>query len=136
MVIATTLLTGFYLSRLNTTGTNSASPVESSTRLWAWQVTAIGVSALLIAGWPTRITGLPICLGFHKDRFTLSMLIGVSLLFVGLLELMFKEQIQIVVIIALAVALSSELFSAPNSAVIVLWSWLTYDDVKFPNALF
>jgi hypothetical protein len=107
VIIITSLLTCFYLSRLSVTRTNSAAPVESSSRRWAWQVIGVGVFALLIAGWPTWITDLPIRLGFHWDRFTLSMLIGVSLVFVGLLELLSKEQIQKIVIVGLAVGLAA-----------------------------
>jgi hypothetical protein len=107
VVVVTSLLTSFYLNILSATRTISASPAERSSRRWAWQVTGIGVFALLIAGWPTWITDLPIRLGFHWDRFTLSMLIGVSLVFVGLLELLFKEQIQKIVIVGLAVGLAA-----------------------------
>jgi len=107
VVIGTSLLTSFFLSRLSATGKDSGSPAEGYSKRWAWQVTGIGVFALLIAGWPTWITDLPIRLGFHWDRFTLSMLIGVSLVFVGLLELLFKEQIQKIVIVGLAVGLAA-----------------------------
>jgi len=107
VVIVTSLLTCFFLSRLSAAGKDSGSPAEGSSKRWAWQVIGIGVFALLIAGWPTWITHLPIRLGFPVDRFTLSMLIGVSLVFVGLLELLFKEQIQKMVIVGLAVGLAA-----------------------------
>ena len=48
----------------------------------------LGLFILLVAGWPFWLTGVPVSLGFPANRATLSFMLGVSLLFAGLLALM------------------------------------------------
>ena len=62
----------------------------SQSRNWAFQAILLGLFSLLIAGWPFWLTDLLIKLEFPNDRFTMSMMIGSSLLLVGLLELIPK----------------------------------------------
>ena len=47
----------------------------------------LGVFILLVAGWPFWLTGVPVSLGYPANRATLSFMLGVSLLFAGLLAL-------------------------------------------------
>ena len=60
-----------------------------------------------MAGWPFWITNLPIDLRFPWDRFTLSMMLGASLLFAGLLELVTRAQWQRAILLGLALALAA-----------------------------
>jgi hypothetical protein len=55
-------------------------------RLWARQAVALGILALLLGGLPIWVTNLHIELKFPWDRFTLTMMLGASLLLAGLVE--------------------------------------------------
>lgn len=48
-------------------------------------IAACGLFAMLIAGWPFFLTGLPVGLAFPNDRFTLPFIFGSSLVVAGLL---------------------------------------------------
>ncbi len=82
---------------------------------WSLQAIFIGCLALLMAGWPFWVTNLPIDLRFPWDRFTLSMMLGASLLFGGLLELVTRAQWQRAILLGLALALAAGLhFNTAN----------------------
>ncbi len=49
---------------------------------------ALDCFAMLIAGWPYWVTGLPLALAFPNSRFTLSFMLGVSLLVAALVSLL------------------------------------------------
>jgi hypothetical protein len=74
---------------------------------WSLQAIFIGCFALLMAGWPFWVTNLPIDLRFPWDRFTLSMMLGASLLFAGLLELITRAQWQRAILLGLVLALAA-----------------------------
>lgn len=77
---AVALLAGVYLA---TAGAGGVS--DRRTGLWA---IALGVVAMVAAGWPFWLTGLDITLAFPANRFTLPFMLGVSLVLAGLLELL------------------------------------------------
>jgi len=52
-----------------------------------WAI-GLGLISLLAAGWPFWLTGVPVSLGFPANRATLSFMLGVSLLFGGLISLL------------------------------------------------
>ena len=79
---------------------------QKADRGWALQATGIGLFALLVAGWPAWVTALPIRLEFPWDRFTLSMMVGASFLFVGLLGLFFKNQAPKIILVGITVGLA------------------------------
>ncbi len=60
---------------------------NTARRRWGWQAVGLGLFALLLAGVPIWPTDLRIELFFPWDRFTLPMMLGASLLLVGLFEL-------------------------------------------------
>ncbi len=60
---------------------------NTARRRWGWQAIGLGLFALLLAGIPIWPTNLRIELFFPWDRFTLPMMLGASLLLVGLFEL-------------------------------------------------
>jgi hypothetical protein len=53
-----------------------------------WSILLIGLIACLLGGVPWWLTGLPPSLGFPGDRFTLPFILGVSLIIVGILEVL------------------------------------------------
>lgn len=57
-------------------------------RIGALQPAGIGLLALLIAGGPFWLTGLPLGLVFPNDRFTLPFMLGASLVIAGLLDML------------------------------------------------
>ncbi len=63
-------------------------PAAEAPRQPALQMLAVGAVALLLAGWPFWLTGVPFSLQFAFDRFTLPFMLGVSLLLGGLLHLL------------------------------------------------
>ena len=65
----------------------SSSLSNTARRRWGWQAVGLGLFALLLAGIPIWPTDLRIELFFPWDRFTLPMMLGASLLLVGLFEL-------------------------------------------------
>lgn len=54
----------------------------------ALQALGIGLFAMFIAGWPFWVTGLPLALAFPNSRFTLSFMLGVSLVVAALIRLL------------------------------------------------
>ncbi len=64
---------------------------KNTERRWAIQAILVGMLALFLGGWPFWSTNLPIELRFPWDRFTIPMMLGTSLLLVGLLELVFRS---------------------------------------------
>ncbi|MEW5827403.1 MAG: hypothetical protein AB1846_00820 [Chloroflexota bacterium] len=71
---------------------------------FAWILS--GLAAMLLAGVPFWLTRLPIRLEFPNDRFTLPFALGVSLVLVGLLELLPPRRWLQPVIVALLVGLA------------------------------
>lgn len=53
---------------------------------WPWQAILVGIAALLVAGWPFWITGLPMRMGFPQDRYSLPLAPGICLIFVGVID--------------------------------------------------
>jgi hypothetical protein len=77
VVLAVFVLCGFYLlSVLN--------KEESKNRNW-WLI-LLGLIAMFLAGGPFWLINLPVTLGYPENRFTLPFMLGVSLLFAGLLQ--------------------------------------------------
>jgi hypothetical protein len=103
VVIISAGLTIGFLARLRT---NSTDPEPAQIRQWSNQAILIGLLALFLCGWPFWITDLPIRLKFPWDRFTLAMMPGASLLFVGLLERFIRKQLLTVIILGVAIGLA------------------------------
>jgi hypothetical protein len=87
VIAGAALLAGVYLSRL-CPARGDPSLVPGALDRWGWQAVAAGLFALLAAGWPFWITGLPMRMGFPQDRYTLPLAPGVSLLLAGLVDLL------------------------------------------------
>ncbi len=63
-------------------------PMKALGNVSPLQMLGIGLFAMLIAGWPYWVTGLPLALAFPNSRFTLSFMLGVSLLTAALIGLL------------------------------------------------
>jgi len=93
----------FYLALLQARDEDAS----AGRRRWARQAILVGLFALLIAGVPIWMTNLRITLSFPFDRFTLAMMLGASLLLIGLIELLTRTRLQSAVIVGLAVGLAA-----------------------------
>ncbi len=76
-------------------------------RRWALGAIGLGIFALLAAGIPIWPTNLRIALDFPWDRFTLPMMFGAAVLWVGLIELTTFLPYQNIVLVALLAGLAS-----------------------------
>lgn len=117
IVIITAVAAFIYLYRLRFPADEreAAEEIKPSSMPWSLQAITIGVFALLMAGWPFWVTNLPIDLRFPWDRFTLSMMLGASLLFAGLLELITRARWQRAILLGLALSLAAGLhFNTAN----------------------
>jgi len=78
-----------------------------SRKAWAIQSIGLGAYALLIAGIPFWVTNLPIDLRFPWDRFTLVMMLGTSLFWVGIAEMLLRSHLQKAVLLGLVIGLAA-----------------------------
>jgi hypothetical protein len=81
VVLGLGVLAALLLARLND------DPTVERRRQWIWPV-GLGLVAMLTAGGPYWLASLEMTLGFPANRFTISFMLGVSLLIAGLLELL------------------------------------------------
>ena len=123
VALSVAVLTTLFLARLkpdaadrqvNKSQADAAPPTRLSTtpkesRRWAIQAIGLGAFALLAAGWPFWVTNLHIELFFPWDRFTLSMMLGTSLLLVGLIDLIGQKLLVKAVLIGVAAGLAAGL---------------------------
>lgn len=76
---------------------------------WGKQAVGLGLLAMLLAGIPFWMAGLPIRLSFPWDRFTLAMMVGVCLLLAGLLDVVLKKRSYQIIAICLLVGFATSL---------------------------
>lgn len=109
IVVGLALLVIFFLSWLKSD--EEPRPEEpaapGSARRSGLPLISLGAYALLIGGWPFWATGLRIELAFPWDRFTLPMMLGVSLLLVGLLELLIRSRRLKIILMGILVGLAA-----------------------------
>jgi hypothetical protein len=73
---------------------------------WAKEAFMLGGIALLLAGWPSWITNLPVGLDYPWDRLTLAFIPGASLFTTAAIEWLFRQPTQRALILAGLVSLS------------------------------
>jgi hypothetical protein len=61
---------------------------DSSTRKSALWIMLLGLTAVLLAGWPFWLTNLPVGLEYPNSRFTIPFILGVAIFWAGLFELL------------------------------------------------
>ncbi|MDZ4159039.1 MAG: hypothetical protein U1B80_04535 [Anaerolineaceae bacterium] len=93
---------------------------------WALQAMALGAAALVLGGVPFWITELPITLDFPWDRFSLALMLGSAIFFVGLLSWALRTRLQLVFILGLMISMAiGSHFHNANS---YRRDWLTQKD--------
>jgi hypothetical protein len=73
---------------------------------WWWQAILVGIYGLLLGGAPAWITRRLITLDFHSNRHAMATMLGLSLLFIGLLEWFVQRRTQRAIILALLVSMA------------------------------
>jgi hypothetical protein len=125
IVIVTALLCSFFLVLLSKRSEH-ADETSATRKRWAFQAILIGIFALLVGGVPFWVTGLQISLSFTRDRFTLPMMFGVSLLLAGLVMLIPRFRIVRFGLLASAVGLACGLHY--QTALTYRFEWLLEKD--------
>jgi len=83
---------------------------------WPVQAIILGIAGILMGRLPSWIAGLPLRIEFSWDRFMLSMMLGGSLFFVGLLEFFIKNGRRKAFLASLFIALAvGQQFTAANA---------------------
>jgi len=92
ITLLTASLTYFFILRLETFYQGGDKSANTKQKSGAQYYILLGIISLLVAGWPFWATDLQLKLRFPLDRFTLPMIMGVSLLITGLIEYIFQGQ--------------------------------------------
>ncbi len=79
-------------------------------KIEAFWTIGLGFFALLVAGWPFWLTGVPVSLGYPANRATLSFMLGASLLFAGLLALLPRRLDWILAAVFVSLAAGQQFF--------------------------
>lgn len=107
IILGAFLLITLYLASLRPVGKSGQASSPSSRDAWGFQAVLIGLFSLLIGGAPVWMTNLRIELFFPWDRFTLPMMLGVSLFLVGLIDLLTKTRVQSAILVGIAVGIAA-----------------------------
>jgi hypothetical protein len=75
----------------------------------ALPVIALGLAAMIAGGLPIWVSGLPLALVFPWDRLTLPMMLGVSLLTVGVVEILLRNRVLRALLLAVLIGLAGRL---------------------------
>jgi hypothetical protein len=97
LVLVCATLTFVYLNKIRR---------DSHDKRWGKEAVVLGLCSLFIGALPFLVTGLELKLSFPADRGTLPMIFGVSVLFVGLLDLLIKPRIVNILLLSVFVGLA------------------------------
>ncbi len=106
LTLVSFLIAFFYLAKLELSADPPGNGLRPARQYFAWLLIGLGAFALLVGGWPFWATHLPIELIYPWDRFTLPMMLGASLLVVGLLELLGGRHLLKVLLLSILVGLA------------------------------
>jgi len=107
IVIISVVFTILFLLYSKSVSENKGNPTSKSQTKSALSLIALGFYSLFIAGWPIWATDLFIELRFPWDRFTLVMMVGAAILFIGFLELLIRPLLPKIILIGIAVGLAA-----------------------------
>lgn len=107
VIILTGLAAFFYFWKLRSRAGGAKAEEPEPQENWGLEAAATGVIALLVAGWPTWITGLPMRMGFPQDRYSLALSVGVSILFASLIDLIARDLPRKVAVLAVLLGLAA-----------------------------
>ena len=91
--LLTVCLTYYFVLRLETYHQDENERGESNRSASTKSYMLLGIVSILVAGWPFWATDLQLKLRFPLDRFTLPMIVGVSLLTTGIVEYIIKSML-------------------------------------------
>lgn len=97
LVVVSTTLAFIYLYKFRR---------DSPDKRWGKEAVVLGLGSLFVGGFPFWVTGLELKLTFPADRGTLPMIFGVSVLFVGLLDLLIRPRIVKVILLSVVIGLA------------------------------
>jgi len=80
---------------------------EAGSQRWGVTATLVGLYGLLVGGWPIWATDLRLELSMPWDRFTQPMMIGSSLVLVGLFELLIRPRLLKIILISVLVGFAA-----------------------------
>ena len=103
LTVAAFLVASVYLSKLRQ---NSSVETPGQKSSFPKLLIGLGLLALLVGGWPFWATHLPIELVYPWDRFTLAMMLGASLLVVGLIELLGERRLLKILLLSVLIGLA------------------------------
>ncbi len=106
IILAAGILAFLFLVKLDTPASNTGGDLSARPR-WGLQALLIGVFALLVGGLPIWVTNLRMELFFPWDRFTLTMMLGASLLVAGLIEILARKRWQSAILAGVLVGLAA-----------------------------
>jgi len=91
-------------------------PLTTAGVPWSVQAIILGIVGILMGRLPSWAAGLPLQLWFSRDRFLLSMMLGSSFLFIGLLDFFIKNSRRKIILVSIFIALAvGQQFSSANS---------------------
>jgi hypothetical protein len=106
VILVTGGLFAVYFLRLERGARREAGESGNAGPQWGKQAMLVGLLALLVSGWPTWITALPMRMGFPLDRYALSMSVGVSLMLAGLIDWLGRDRVRKAALLALLIGLA------------------------------
>lgn len=113
LIVLAFFLVIIYLVNLNK-GKRAAESTSLNLREhWGVQAFWIGIFSLLIAGPPFWVAGVPFDLTFPWDRTSLTFMLGVCLVFVGLIEMVIHPRFRTIILsVLIALAMGSQYLNA------------------------
>jgi len=101
LVVFSLALLFIYLSRVD--ASFKQSPHKGG---WAGQAMLLGLAGIVAGRGPSLLAGMPVSLKFDWDRLLISMMLGASLLVIGLLDYFVREDRRKIFLVSLLVAVS------------------------------
>jgi hypothetical protein len=106
IVFISATMVALYLMRLKSDTVSRGSGVLDVRIRWAKQAVIIGVLAILVGGVPVWFGGRQVFLEGLTNRYTLTMMLGASILLVGIIHIMIRTQLQQIVVLSIIVGLA------------------------------
>ena len=118
-VVALVLIAGFI--RISSSTVNQTRKRVSDS---IWMI-GLGVLAVFLSGWPFWLIGFVPSLNWPASRFTLPFMLGVALIFAGVISLIPWEKIQIVLLVVIVSMAAGKQYLTSHD---YLQDWSTYKD--------
>ena len=114
LVLIIFIIMTIYLWRLDLPSSDTESDYTTKNP-WGLQAILLGIVGILMGRLPSWVAGLPLRFEFSWDRFMLSMMLGATFFFLGLLDYLIKNDHRKTILIGLVIALAvGQQFNAAN----------------------